>query len=74
MASFVIGTKGAFAVTGGDYMGNDNKISDAVKINFCGEPQVQKHKMTHLNNHYEMAFYGNDNWTDEYCFNTTSWD
>ncbi|MBR3149477.1 MAG: hypothetical protein IKF64_04830 [Eubacterium sp.] len=55
-------------------MSNDNNVRNSAKINFCGEPQVQKHKMTHLQNKYEMAFYGNDNWTDEYSFNTTSWD
>ncbi|MBQ9517783.1 MAG: hypothetical protein IJR60_06865 [Eubacterium sp.] len=55
-------------------MGNDNNIRNAARINFCGEPQVQKHKMTHLKNSYEMAFYGNDSWEDEYSFNTTSWD
>jgi len=71
---FVLSTGGRLHCFGGDYMCNDNNVSNISKINFCGEPQVQKHKLPHLRSSYEMAFYGNDSWEDEYCFNTTSWD
>lgn len=56
-------------------MDNDNQISQATRINFCGEPRTNPIYSLSLKSIYEIAFYnGDENWEDEYSLNTTTWD
>ncbi len=58
-------------------MNSDNQcgqIKQASRINFFGEPKTQPIYSASRKSNYTMAFYGGDDWSDEYLFNTTAWD
>ena len=56
-------------------MDNDNQISQAARINFCGEPKTAPIYSLPRKSIYDMAFYcGDEKWDDEYSLNTTTWD
>ena len=59
-------------------MNSDNQsgqISQAARINFCGEPKTEPVYSFPRKSIYDMAFYcGDEKWDDEYSLNTTTWD
>ena len=55
-------------------MNSDNGVGNAARMNNCGKSLLQSQTLMTKNGMYEKAFYGNDSWENNYCFNTTSWD
>ena len=55
-------------------MNNDNRVCQAGRINFCGEPQIQMNNAALQESSYEKAFYAIDDQANEYCLNTAAWD
>ena len=59
-------------------MYSDNQsgqISQAARINYCGEPKTAPIYSLSRKSIYDMAFYfGDEKWEDEYSLNTTTWD
>ena len=59
---------------GGGTVNSDNGVGNAARMNNCGKSLLQSQTLMTKNGMYEKAFYGNDSWENNYCFNTTSWD